>query len=133
MKNFSKGLKPFKINGKYYIFDIPKIFEKIEQDIYQKEITSAYDFNEGDQMTSRVIREVENRDVATIGNLRYDFLKTLIITVIEWPMTVNMVNGVEKVEMSNGLAITLNTLIHEGILKEINVTEDEQQRNTKQH
>ena len=125
MTIFSKNLdihKPIKIGEKAYIFDMSRVFEILEQNIYQKETTTAYDFaDENSPMASRVIREIENRDVSTVGNLKYDFLKLLIVTVLEWPLVVDdeEEGEVKSLGISGGLIIAMNTLIDEGILKEI--------------
>lgn len=113
------------INGKNYYININKVFEIVEYsdktEKREQEITDGYELVEvsgkngkptGEQKLSpisKLVREIKGPADSQIDNLRYDFLKMLIASVISY----------EEEAIDFGTAICINSLVNSGILVEI--------------
>lgn len=100
------------INGDMYVFDIDKIMEYVEQtqnkEIKEKEITDIFEYNKNTskvELSSKANKEVTTYRDTQIENLKYDFIKTLVMYVC------NIEDG-----MSFGINIAFNTLVNKGFL-----------------
>lgn len=104
------------IDNKYYIFDLERIcdFVSISNKMETKEKEILDDYKDG-ILSGKTIRELTTQGNAQIDNIRYDLIKTFILEIITYD---NVVTNLY--DMPFGLQISWNTLLHNGILKEIN-------------
>lgn len=104
-----------KINGNY-ILDIDNIIKFcFENDVKtgDSEITEVYmmdDENKGLTLSSKQLREVKSGDATNKQTMKYDLIKTFLADLIE----------VDSENVTFGDAIIINTMLNEGLLKEIN-------------
>lgn len=106
-----------------YIFDLTKInnfiFEpntsssnvnsEIIETYEQDEITNEFNLN------NKVMREVKDNDFSNQQTIRYDLLKIFIQTLMNV--------STDGDDMSLGESVIINTLLHEGIIKEVKIKE----------
>ena len=77
----------FEMNSCEYALDMDELFKYVcqskDKDIIEKEITDQYEIPEGGPKTPRqtvkLVKEVTTPMGTEIDNLRYDFVKTLVI------------------------------------------------------
>lgn len=122
--DFSAIKKYITFGGKKYYFDI-EAFKKVclfsgNEKNTETEITEAYevgDTADNDNMlypTSKIVREVKTNGNSQNDTIVYDFVKMVLLKILECPL--NEYNSI----MDFSTALSFNTLIKYGILKEIN-------------
>ena len=108
-------------NGKHYKFNLDKINDyclvSSTKPGNESEITEAYESDEnGDfRLTSKI-----NREITTAGNsqddvIMYDFVKTMVMKLIDTSMPVSSV----ETQADFGFAIAFNTMLSYGMIEEI--------------
>lgn len=106
----------FDFEGRKYALNLKKIFEYVsyydKNEKQEKEICNIYSRdNNGDvNLVSKQVKEITAPGDSQVDNIRYDMIKTLLVDVM------NIAIG-EEMSLSN--VISLNTLINEGLLIEI--------------
>ena len=100
-----------------YFINTSKLFEMVssssKKEGKEREITTGYEGGEDGKLepTSKVIREITSRGDTFIDNLKYDFVKTMVMVVVEaWDGENTDIDSIP------GAALCLNTLIHDGIV-----------------
>lgn len=118
MINFLKKLKKKKImiNGKDYYIDINRLFSIIEDSDNQysrkeSEIVDSYEISENSELKnkSKIITENKFPIDSQFSTIRYDFLKSVILTVFSF----------EGDDMNFSVKTCFNTLKESNILKEL--------------
>lgn len=103
------------INGNY-ILDIDNIIKfcfESDDKVGDSEITEVYMVDDDEKklsLSSKQLREVKTGDVTTKQTMKYDLIKTFIADLVD----------IDSNDVTFGDAVIVNTMINEGLLKEIN-------------
>lgn len=113
-----------RMSGKEYAIDVQKVFEFVnysdKNTSSEQEITDGYEMLDDGKgslrQTSKVIRELKAPGNSQIDNIKYDLVKSLISMLITFDDTDR---DYDEDDLPFGVRITMNTLIAEGLLYEI--------------
>lgn len=108
-------------NGKYYYFDIEKIYEIVFSDDKinkEREIVDSYDLSDEEdaslKLSNKMVREISVPQLESVSTIKYDLIKLFIMQLI----------SAEDITVP-GCQLIVNTLIEKGILVEKQVIENE--------
>jgi hypothetical protein len=108
----------FEIDGKKYIIDIDRVFDVVlksdKTERREQEITDGYDSSEGDtslRQVSKMVREVKTKGDSSSDNVRYDFIRLLLMQILE--------EEGDESNLSLGTELAIDSLINYNVLKEI--------------
>jgi hypothetical protein len=117
---FEEENTTFELNGCEYVLDMDEIFKYIYQsrdkDVIEKEITDQYEMSDGEvkpRQTVKLVKEVTTPMTTEIDNIRYDFVKTLII------MLLNNEETIGGMPAAYGTCLAFNTLYAKNLIKKI--------------
>ena len=103
-----------------YVINTQKLFELVssskQKSNKETEVTTGFDTDTKGRYspTSKVVREITTKGDTFIDNLKYDFVKTLIMITIEgWD------EDNKDITDNPGALMCLNTLIKDGIVTKI--------------
>lgn len=103
-------------NGKVYMLDVDAIMKwclaSKDTPVKEYEITEGYDMDIESNVGSKVVRELRSPNTQD-DTIRYDFIKMLIAPFL------SDVDDFKEVENDFSIAMTFNTLVNMGFIKEI--------------
>mgnify|MGYP003311366673 CR=1 FL=1 len=111
------------IGDKIYAFDVDEIFKFITRsdtgEAKETEIVNNYevDSKQIPALLSKSIRELTTPGSPQIDNIKYDFIKTLIVELITLDDANLRIDEIDEVPF--GTKLVVNTLIRKGFLIEI--------------
>ena len=111
----------FELNGCEYALDLDEIFKYIYQskdkDVIEKEITDQYEILEDGPKTPRqtvkLVKEVTTPMTTEIDNIRYDFVKTLAIVLL------NNEESMGGMPVAYGTCLAFNSLYAKNLIKKL--------------
>lgn len=117
---FDEENTTFELNGCEHALDLDAIFKYVCQsnnkEIIEKEITDQYEIPDGEispRQTAKLVKEVTTPMGTELDNIRYDFVKTLVI------MLLNCEETISGMPASYGTALAFNTLYAKNLIKTI--------------
>lgn len=117
--NTSNKNNLFSFGGRKYFLDLAKLKDVCitpsnKDGNNELEISQAYEVDDSGELKLSSKIEHETKTFGTPQNdmIVYDFVKLLIVSLLEY-------DGTEDLEDDMGIVVTVNTLLYWGILKEV--------------